>query len=178
MTLSQHERSLRGLVAAINSEALAETVLVPSADRLLARIKKRVKDGKNSNDGNIGKYSTKPITVSSKQFVAGGFTPTSKTKGRKSNSMYLPQGYKQLRQVQGLKSDSVNVEYSGALISNLKVKRIAKSVFIALFTKKQIAKRRFLEAKYGSIFTASRSEFQDHKKDVAKAFDAFVKNKR
>lgn len=99
-------------------------VITPHAKKLLSRIRKRIfTDGLNSAGQPIGKYSTEPMYATRKQFAKpGAFVPTLSTAQRgartfnvkrKVKTMYLPSGYKQLRDVQGLQTNHVDLKYRG-----------------------------------------------------------------
>lgn len=104
-------------------------VITPHAKKLLSRIRKRIfTDGINSSGQPIGKYSTEPMYATRKQFAKpGAFVPTGTTQylgttqrgdrtisvRRKVKTMYLPAGYKQLRDVQGMQANHVDLKYRG-----------------------------------------------------------------
>jgi hypothetical protein len=99
-------------------------LLAPVITNLQQAMDKRIfETGLNSKAQKLGAYSTKPMYVTQKQFAnTPAFRATGKvnTEGtfknkRARRSMYLPQGYKQLRQVQGMPADKVNLTYSGSL---------------------------------------------------------------
>ncbi len=71
--------------------------------------------------GNIGTYSAKPMYAGRKQFNGGGFPGIGKTgrtnfnSGKPHQSVFLIEGYRQLKQMQGYESSFVNLTYSSEL---------------------------------------------------------------
>jgi hypothetical protein len=111
-------------------QAAAEQSLEEAAKATHFRVATRIfSEGKAADEGKIGNYSTKPLVVSKKAFVTksafrqsqrpnkGGGTrpmfikfPNAK---KATPVMVLPGGYRQLKQIQGLKSQYVDLVYTG-----------------------------------------------------------------
>jgi hypothetical protein len=79
MTPVEYNERLTTLHGLISGD-LAKDTIVPAATVLLARIKRRIADGKNSADGQIGKYSRTAMYAGKDQFAKpGSFKPVGKT---------------------------------------------------------------------------------------------------
>lgn len=199
MSPEEYTERLQSLYGLQND--LAEYTLLPAGAELLIAIKQRIVNaGKNTADGNIGQYSTKPIYVEKEQFFnQAAFNPQGKnmkmglTMGDrlipsvrlkqtsvkknpvnykrytivKSNfkerlTMYLENGYKQLRDIQGLRTDIVNFKYRGDLINSYQLQKVAQSVLLGLTDMKSAQKRESLEKKFGPVFYATANESQNY----------------
>lgn len=145
-------------------QLLEDQVLDETAAELQKKVRKRIfTDGLDSDENTIGQsYSTKPAVV--KQDV---FIKPSAFKGKKT--MKLEHGYKELREIQGLKTDKVHLEYSGDLKDDLRVSRSDGSVVIGVNNPSNIDKIEKLEKQYQTkIFAFSQKEIQDHFRNVVK----------
>lgn len=197
MTPEEYTERLGDLYGLISGD-LAEDAIVPAGLELLAAIKLRIsQEGKNSADGNIGDYSTKPIYVQPQQFAnAGSFRPQGKprakgakyvqtrkaftiglkptkesTRGRAQftqvkndyssyKSMYLAEGYRELRDVQGLRTDIINFSYRGDLLQDYQLQKISQYVVLGMTTEKSALIRGGLERRFGPVFYATEQEIQ------------------
>ncbi|VXB02775.1 hypothetical protein [Chryseobacterium sp. 8AT] len=145
-------------------DILEDKILDETAAELERKVRKRIFTDGLDSDGNIiaQSYSTKPTIV--KQDV---FIKPSAFKGTKT--MKLEYGYKELRDIQGLKTDKVNLDYSGDLKRSLRVARSEKSVVIGINEKRNLDKVQNLEKKYQTkIFAFSKKEIQDHIQNIIK----------
>src|SRR5690606_9970780 len=137
-----------------------ERITVTRAGELLATIKNRItRDGKNSSGQQIGHYSTKPMYATAEQFdKKSSFKPGGKAqqktlvfsvsnrKKKKVNvksdfrpysSMYLPGGYKELRNIQGKPVDKVNLLYRGDLVPNgYQMQAVQNAVLLGLISER------------------------------------------
>lgn len=77
-------------------------------------------------------------------------------------TMYLDEGYKELRGIQGLRVDIVNFKYRGDLISSYQSQRDAQMVLLGLTTDLSAKKREGLEAKFGRTYYATEDEIQKY----------------
>jgi len=75
-------------------------------------------------------------------------------------SMYLPEGYKELRSIQGLRTDIMNFKYRGDLISSYQMQRVAETVLLGLTTEESAKKREGLEKRFGPVFYATGAEIK------------------
>lgn len=174
MNLNQYNERLQ-LLAQQSGEKAVESVLVPAANALLAGIINRVvNDGRNSSDQNIGSYSSKPSYYEQNQFVKkSAFKPQGKTgksqtkAGKMHKSMYLPGGYKQLRDIQGRPTDKVNLNYSGSTMASYQLQPLKDAVVIGFVNEKSSRVRKALEKKYGRSYYATQKEMDNYNKEVA-----------
>lgn len=213
MTAEEYNKQLTELHGLVSGDLASDTI-IPAATVMLARIKNRIaNEGKNSDGGNIGNYSTTPIYVTPKQFVSGGFNaqgkrnaagntigdrliPTvrlSKT-GVKRNpakyqkyslvkpnltqrkSMYLQEGYKELRDIQGLRTDIMNFKYSGNLLESYRQQQNAQTVLQGFTTEKSALIREGLEAIKGTVFSPTEEEIKQYLADVTFSITRLTRN--
>jgi hypothetical protein len=129
-------------------------------------------DGKAVNEQKIGRYSTKPMLIGASSFKNSGdassfFSSHGKKKnrwksvisrGQRRSLFLLPQGYKQLRRIQGLQTNFVNLSYTEKLKNSWRILSRGK-VFTVGFTTYGAKLSRILEAKYGTqIWGVSKRE--------------------
>lgn len=156
-------------------EASAQLVIVPAANKLLATIKNRIAvEGKDSSGGSIGQYSTKAAYFTKEQFVKKsafrGQGKAGKKKGVTNKSMYIPDGYKGLRDIQGRPTDKMNYDYSGDTLAAYQMEANNKEVLLGLINQRAADIRKHLEQKRGKAFTATSEEIADYDKEVAEEF--------
>lgn len=136
---------------------LQEEVYPNVVETTLNSFKKRIfTNGLDTNGAAIGSYSEKPISVSKKAFVKkSSFTPSSKS----GKTMSLKNGYKELKQVQGLKSDKVNLVYTGDLKESVVSQKKGTGYAIGFSDKNNSEKAGQLESNYNkTIFRFSENE--------------------
>jgi hypothetical protein len=137
--LNQAITKITGKLKQINNRELNSTLKV-AAITTQGNIMRRVfNDGKATQGGFIGSYSTKPLAVGRKSFTrqsswnqvfaAKKYAWTTirgkKTKaGKPVRLKVLPGGYKQLRSIQGKDVSTVNLDYSGKLKGSMIVEAI------------------------------------------------------
>ena len=80
--------------------------------------------------------------------------------------MYLPQGYKQLRDIQGRPTGKMNFTYSGDLLASYVMQKTAKSVLLGLNSEEQAKKRLGLQKRFGKVFYAQKEEIAEYSKEV------------
>lgn len=187
--LQAYNNKLRFLVERAKDKAL-ERIIVPPANKLLATIKNRVqRKGENTSGGKIGNYSTKPMYASRDQFdKKSSFKPVTKkyistdakapktVKGRnvlgtiyseKGKTMYLQQGYKELRDVQGKPTDKVNLTYRGDLMNSYQQVVEQNAVVQGLTLESEKKKREGLEKRFGGqLLHPQKQEIETYRKDV------------
>ena len=112
--------------------------------------------GLDSNGNEIGSYSEKPISVPKKAFVKkSSFAPSSKS----GKTMGLKNGYKELKEVQGLKSEKVNLVYTGDLKESVTAQKKGTGYAVGFSDKNNSKKANQLEQKYSKdIFQFSEDE--------------------
>ncbi len=179
MTPREHLERTRLLIEKLKDKARAN-IFVPATTRLLGEVKNRIQlDGENTSGGQIGQYSTEPMYATREQFDRGSsFKPqgkkqvvnngqrTKKTKGPDRKSMYLPGGYKELRNIQGKPIDKVNLTYRGDLMNSYQQTVKENEIVQGLVSEKESLKRQGLEKKYGSVLKPQKEEIQRYQKAV------------
>lgn len=80
MSVEEYQERLRQVIQQAGQSSV-ELILVPAANALLANIKNRIsREGRATNDGNIGMYSQRPAYFSKKAFnKKAAFKPQGKT---------------------------------------------------------------------------------------------------
>lgn len=186
--LEQYHERLRDL-AERAGERLSTRVILVSATKLLASMKNRIfRDGKATDGSAIGSYSTEPFYASRSRFIQkGAFRPQGKA-GEKANiktkvfdvttrkaknvvikkdhterkTMYLKDGYKQFRDVQGRSTDTVNLQMKGDLNLSYTLQEQDDAIVIGFNNELQSKKRKGLEKHFksetGTIFPATKEE--------------------
>lgn len=86
-------------------------------------------------------------------------------------SMYLQGGYKQLRSIQGLRTDIMNFKYRGALLGSYQSARDGSTVIQGFTDVKNSGKRKGLEKRFGSVFRATATEIQLYSTESARLID-------
>lgn len=177
MNLGQYAVRLKGLADAAKQKA-AERIIIPAANELLASKKNTIqRDGERTDGNKIGSYSTKPMYASRDQFVKRS---SFKAQGKKSKkkgakSMYLPGGYKELRDIQGRPTDRVNLTYSGDTLAALQLQKIKDGALIGFVTEEASKIRKGLEKHFRApIFSAQKDELDVYNANVAAASKTFT----
>lgn len=181
MTLEQYRDKIRNIVQQSSAQATS-VIRVPAANKLRAAIINRIaNEGKATNGSLIGTYSTKPSYYTKKQFVKGGaFKPQGKTgksafdNGKPHKSMFLPQGYTELRNIQGRRTDIMNWEYSGDLMLDFKQQETQTAILIGFTRIDQSKKRKGLEARFKPAFSPSKEEINDYNKECAAGYAKLI----
>lgn len=178
MSLDEYHTRLNMLTDTL-SRSVVQSVIIPSANELLAEIKNRiVLDGKDSNEGKIGSYSTKPAYYTREQFDRrSSFTAKGKTNsgnfknGKQRKSMYIETGYKGLRDKQGKPSSTMILNYSGSTMVAYQQGATDNEVVQGMTTEKASEIRKGHEEKRGKpIYRASKRELEQYNKRVAVDF--------
>lgn len=160
---------------------LKTTILFHGANELASQMKKRIfTQGKDANGSIIqSKYSETPTYVNKDVFVRkGAFTPKGKENkgnfknGKERKTMYLPQGYKELRDIQGRQTSFVDWRYSGSLEKSIETMKNNNDVVIAIVDNEESIKRKAIEERTGKdIFTPSVSELEYYENVIAKEIE-------
>lgn len=140
-------------------ESLSVPIFQKIAEQTERSLKIRIfENGKATNNSEIGKYSEKPIRVSQNRFInKANFIPAGK--GKKTAE--LKGGYKELKQKQGLKSSTVNLEYTGELKNSIATNTHDQGFKIGFTNRENSKKAKHLEDKYKkNVFQLSESEKQ------------------
>ena len=169
-------------VSALAQAASKETTLairVPAANKMRATIINRIANEGRATDGSkIGAYSRKPGYYTQKQFVRrGAFQAVGKSgkatfaDGRPHRSMYLQGGYGQLRDIQGRRTDVMNLQYSGDMLLDFQQQATDTAILIGFTKKKESDKRKGNEQRAGKkIFQASQTELAAYHKECAQGY--------
>lgn len=136
-------------------------LIYPVATKIHSDMTERIfGEGGDGSSKKIGKYSTAPMYASKRQFKKTG---AFRARGKNSNkavfkngtprkTMYLQQGYKQLKQVQGYESSFVNLTHSSDLRNDFATKlAIQKDTVVCKLARKINANKvAWLKKKYGN----------------------------
>ena len=123
------------------------------------------KPGAFSPRGKKGEVGDK--LVPTYQLKRGAIKPTNKqiknysvvkADNKPRKTMYLPQGYKELRDIQALRTDIVDLTYRGDLKKDFAIEKDGQSYLIGFKTKPESLKRLALERQFGPIFYATQQE--------------------
>lgn len=112
-------------------------------------------------------YSKGDKLVPTYQLKRGKIKPTNrqiknysvvKANNQPRKTMYLPQGYKELRDIQALRTDVVDLTYRGDLKKDFAIAKDGQAYLIGFKTKPESTKRLALERQFGPIFYATQEE--------------------
>lgn len=195
MDLEQYNTNLREL-AERTGERLSDRVIVVAATKLLATMSNRVfRDGLDSEGKPIGQYSTTPIYVPKEKFIQkGAFKAIGKngkdttrikysdvaTRKAKSKlvkkdysdrtTMYLKEGYKEFREIQGRPTSEVNLQMKGDLKLSFTLQNGDNETLIGFDSELQSKKRKGLEKHFkkeeNTIFPATAEEKEIYAQEV------------
>lgn len=128
-------------------------------------------DGRDSDNGKIGSYSTKPIYVSPDSLTSQvgksglkpkGKNPNSKAKfknGKARKSQYFPDGYKGFRAAVGRQNEAVDLFLTGSLRGDIRLGSLDGRVELAFTTDKQVQIAAGNESRFNkTIFAPTESE--------------------
>lgn len=150
--------------------------IIQSAFVLRGTIQNRIgRKGTDSFDVPLKPYSETPMYATKKMFARdSAFRPRgkpeegkkrskpTKANGEPRKTMYLEHGYKQLRDVQGMKTDITNLHYRLDLFKDFGVDFDETAAYIGFSNDKEIKKRKWLEKHYNTtIFMATSKEMKD-----------------
>ena len=175
MNLEQLKQKLNSLSDGLKNE-IKNAVVLPASLKLLANFKNRIfKDGKDSNEQELGSYSTKPTYASKTNFAnKSGFKNIGKT-GNKIKTMYLGGGYKQFREIQG-RSTKKNLDLTGSLRSSVQLGVKENEIVLGITSQKESLKARGNEWRLNKdVFKLSRTEIEEYKKDTINGVEKLIK---
>jgi hypothetical protein len=162
--LEQVSNSLNNLMPDIISQA----VMV----ELMAKHKQRVFDKGLDTDGqSLGEYSTASGYYSKDKFIRkAAFKGVGKVRKdgnqKKGNkTMFLAKGYSEFRDIQGRKTDHINLKYSGSLEAGINVVKIGNSTQYGTTDRIESKKFEGLEERY-DVFGLSISEKEFLKNEI------------
>lgn len=198
MTFEQFSERVNKLQE-LSVNVFLEGVIIPAAGRMLASIKNRIQQkGEKTDGGMIGQYSTTPMYATREQFdKQSAFKPQGKGQikengkvkremgmvdgvkkhiiKRKSGiverkSMYLPYGYKQLREIQGKNVAFIDLTYRGDLMLSYQLTNKDNNIVLGFNKESEALKREGLEERFGIAFSPSKQEIEDYKEEVEENF--------
>lgn len=128
MTIIERLEILSQVVADDNT---AKRISQAAAFQVIAEYKQRIFfEGLDSSGSSIGQYSTNPFYINPLTLISvssAGITPEGKNgqkvfkNGNPHKTKYLMQGYRQLRDLTGRQSSTVDLNFSGSLFQSIKV---------------------------------------------------------
>lgn len=166
MDILEYTAYIRGLINESAASVAMHEAVRNGAALLRAEIQNRIgNQGTDSSGVKLRAYSTTPMYVTKKMFIQpSAFSPQ---KGR--TTMYLKNGYKELREIQGRRTDITNLHYSLAMFKDFQVGFDTEAAYIGFTDDEQIEKRKALEGEdfYNTpIFTATSGEMANYIKYV------------
>lgn len=176
MDQKEFERELDKRIKQLNTAKLIYPVATAIHDNMINRI---FDSGIDGADSQIGQYSTTPAYFTRGQFNKGGaFKPRGKESkkrkfknGKDRTSMYLPEGYKELKQIQGYQSKFVNAQYTGDLRKDLSTKLTLSNGRVIWIVSRALNQEKvgWLIEKYGAkTFEHTPEEIEFFKEEVTK----------
>lgn len=174
MTLNEYHNALLNLVTE-TKEQVSEAIMIPSVNELLGTTKNRIfVDGKKADGSKIGDYSTKEMYATKEQFVkTSSFKNQGKTGKPTKSSMYLQNGYKQLRQIQGRRTDTMNMNYSEQVLLDYQMTVRNNEIVLGMVTERSSKIRNGQQEKRGDIWHSSQQEISDFEKNVTENTKVF-----
>lgn len=119
------------LAQVVNDDNTARRISQAAAIQVIAEYKQRIFFlGLDRSGGSIGQYSVNPFYINPLSLTtvsAGGIKPQGKNgqsvfkNGNPHKTKYLTQGYKELRDLTGRQSNTVDLNFSGSLFQSIKV---------------------------------------------------------
>jgi len=119
------------LAQVVNDENTARRISQAAAFQVIAEYKQRIFfNGLDTSGSSIGQYSVNPFYINPLSLTtvsAGGVKPQGKNgqsvfkNGNPHKTKYLTQGYKELRDLTGRQSNTVDLNFSGSLFQSIKV---------------------------------------------------------
>lgn len=182
MTPIEFQRKMEAKIADLDTAKL----LFPIAAKMIDLMSVRLFDEGEGAQGKLGKYSTDEGYFTKKQFKnKGAFKPKGKTgkakfeNGEPHKSMYLEDGYKELKAIQGYESSFVNLQYSKDLRNDFDTGLKIKGDSVIAVVKRGINgdKVEWLSDKYGEkTFKHTPEEIKFFNKEVSKELANYFSN--
>lgn len=173
MNLQEYNNNVKNLIGSISGQA-SLAIRVPEGNLLLATTKNRIiREGKASDNSEIGRLSTKSAYFSRKAFVVkGAFKPQGKNGTRKgAKSMYLPEGYAQFKGIQGRERSKANMQLSGSMLLDYQQGVQGNDIVQGFTNAKEIAKRKGNEEHFGKrIFPSTPQEIATYNKNCTAGY--------
>lgn len=154
-----------------------ERVILAAATAMKAEMQDRIFNrGEDIHGSAIGDYSTKASYFTKDKFVRkAAFKPQGKNglrgvKEKKAipKSMYLKEGYKEFRDIQGRKTDTKNYKLAGSLEKSIQIVKDGKDTLIAITDADESNKRHWLEAQDNKqVFRGGKTDYKVFKQAVS-----------
>lgn len=181
ITLAEYQLRLNDLVN-IASDEIVDRAIVPAANNLLADIKDRIGlDGKDSKGNKMKGYSNDPAYFRKDDFVKKGAFKgrgnPNKIKNIKGErrSMFFNDGYKGLRDIQGMDTQVKNLIYSGDMMLDYVMGKSDGEIQLGFKTKSESEKRKWNEAREKTdIFKATDEEIRTYNEEFKKAYRQII----
>lgn len=159
MTIEEYRTFLKGLKKKLKPEDIGAD---KALQVMVGKIKKRVHvDGKGKNNEQLGQYSMKPMLFSQKDFYKKqAFKPA--YPGDKFQ--FFKDGYKGLREAQGMKTDKVILDYSGQMKKGL----IAKGKKVTMQGSRNQKVYQDNVDKYGDFYNPTTEELEAYGIEIVK----------
>jgi hypothetical protein len=139
----------------------AERLSQVAAFNVIAEYKNRIfVEGRTTDGTQIGQYSTVPFYQNPNKLPgvsSAGVTPQGKTgqsrfkNGNPHKTRYLPQGYKELRELTGRQSATVDLNFSGSLERSVKVVQEDNRAIIRYTVPEETEKMTANEERFGQL---------------------------
>jgi hypothetical protein len=166
MTLSER---LEILSEVVNDERTARRISQVAAIQVIAEYKQRIfLNGLDSSGSAIGQYSVNPFYINPLTLTtvkAANVTPQGKNgqtvfkNGNPHKTKYLTQGYRELRDLTGRQSATVDLNFSGSLFQSIKVTESGLNSAITYTNDEMANIMEFNEDRFGKdISTVSNEE--------------------
>lgn len=149
-------------------DIIAQAIMI----EVMAMHKERIFDKGQRTDGTpIGEYSTDASYFAKDKFIRqGAFKPKGKPnkdgKHRTTKTMYISTGYSGFRDIQGRKTDRINLKYSGSLENNIQVVANGNETLYGTTDTEESIKFNALEDKF-EAFGLSQNEIDYLKEEIA-----------
>lgn len=185
---------LQNIANNLDSQAV-DVAVVQSMTELQANFLKRVfVEGLDSQNSELGNYSEKPNYFSKEQFVRKSAFKGQGQRGFKGErikevsagqfkvvksevkTMYLKNGYKELRQIQGRPTDKVNLDYSGSLKNAYRVFKFGEAVVFGQNDTFEHKKIEGLTDRFSEFQTLTDFEVEQLKNDLAEEVKIIIAN--
>lgn len=98
-----------------------------------------------------------------------------KVEKKAPKSMYIDDGYKGLRDIQGRRTDVMNLSYSGATLLAYQMTFSGNDILLGMTNTEAAKIRQGQEKKRGKIFYATKNEIEDYNKNVREESEQLVK---
>ena len=160
MTWNDYTAKWRKLKADLKRDSGREILEAPASEMMQA-IKTRVFEQGTTTDGEqMQEYSSRPFTFLRKDFI------NKSAFSGQGDSMFLPGGYKQLREIQGLQTSFIDLKYSGRFRADYKMRTSANKVFFMLASNRATRLRFTHEIRFGQFLEANQMEIDAYSKIV------------